>query len=196
VFTDTEEDDGCLCRRNTAHDATHQRRTTCWDTLDSRGNRASTLGMPVQLGHDDRAEIRTLLERATLALRGLTYRRIEDHDGHILRHGFSTRITGGEQGTYGLHGVTDVDHLLEELGFLLVSARGVDDDDVESLCTPISLRNPGNRTTGQTFSELFDTLRGDRHWIRLRIRPVERDLCFRGVPTNARGVRLPISLRR
>ena len=61
---------------------------------DSRRDGSTSLGVPVQLGHDDRAEIRTLLERPTLAFRRLTDRGVEDHDGHVLVRRCSTRQYG------------------------------------------------------------------------------------------------------
>lgn len=51
---------------------------------NSRRNGSTPLGVPVQLGHDDRPEIRTLLERPTLAFRRLPDRSVEDHDRHVL----------------------------------------------------------------------------------------------------------------
>lgn len=34
--------------------------------------------------------------------------------------------------THGFHGVTDIDHLLEQFALLLMSSRGIDNDDIET----------------------------------------------------------------
>jgi hypothetical protein len=41
--------------------------------------------------------------------------------------------TTGVTAAYGFHSVTDVNHLLEQLAFLLVPPGSIDDNDVESL---------------------------------------------------------------
>lgn len=95
--------------------------------------------------------------------------------------------------------VSDRDHLLEQLGLLLVTPRGIDDDDIESFCSParqgearrrqqlVSSRSsfplpPRRPVQGSTrlltLFELSDTLPGDLNWIRLSVGSEEGDLCL------------------
>ena len=83
--------------------------------------------MAIHLGHNDRTEVSTIFEGATLGLCSLTDASVKDEHGHIR-----------------LNSLPDLYHLPEQLRFLFMPTRRVDDDDVESF-----------------FLELCDTLRGD-----------------------------------
>jgi hypothetical protein len=96
MFSDTQKDDWRLGRRDAANENTHdgqdhhfQKTSSAFISTtvcaDSRRDRSTSLGVPVQLGNDDRPEIRTLLERPALPLCRLTDRGVEYHDRHVLQ---------------------------------------------------------------------------------------------------------------
>mmetsp|Transcript_45248 Transcript_45248/g.106175 ORF Transcript_45248/g.106175 Transcript_45248/m.106175 type:complete len:260 (+) Transcript_45248:888-1667(+) len=78
--------------------------------------RTSSLGVAVELRHDHRPHAHRVLERAGLVVRSLTDGGVE-HEDHVVR----------------LHRGSDLLHLLEERGLLLVAPGGVDDDDLLAL---------------------------------------------------------------
>ena len=107
---------------------------------------------------------------------GLTYGCVEDHDGQVW-----------------LDGVSDGDHLLKQLGLLLVSPGRIHDDDVESLCAGSRTRrgngelerssfflrrSPRPPPNGLTLFELLDTLSCDDDRVCLCVGPKEWDLCL------------------
>lgn len=96
MFSDTQKDDWRLGGRDAANETTHdgqdlhpQGNSSAFistaNCAHSRRDRSTSLGMPVQLGNDDRPEIRTLLECPALPLCRLTDRGVEHHDGHVLQ---------------------------------------------------------------------------------------------------------------
>mmetsp|Transcript_9121 Transcript_9121/g.19833 ORF Transcript_9121/g.19833 Transcript_9121/m.19833 type:complete len:335 (+) Transcript_9121:1058-2062(+) len=89
------------------------------DGRASRSDRresSSSLGVTVELRHDDRSDGDLVLKGARLVVCGLSDGRVHDED----------HLVGGDS-------TGDLLHLFEEGSLLRVSARGVDDDDLVAL---------------------------------------------------------------
>ena len=80
---------------------------------NARGQGATTAGMSIQLGDDDRAHWHAILERLGLVLGRLADGGVHDEDVLV-----------------GAHRLADLLHLLEQGLLLLVATGGVHDDDV------------------------------------------------------------------
>ncbi len=132
--------------------------------------------MTVHLGHDDRTEIRAVLERTGLCLSSLAY----NIDQVLIigaLHTTSTTLTDTSVQNHNshirLHGLPNLYHLLKQLRLLLMPSRRVHNNDLKPLLL-----------------ELCHTLRRNRHWVRLGVRAKVGDLGFcRGLSRLVEGTR-------